>query len=380
MKIILLDMDGVLLTPRAYYRALQETVRLVGRALGFNNVRITDQNISAFESAGVSSEWDTAAICAALLMTKASQFDKHQQYPRSLSESPLRFNDPVSPDIQTFATKMGQTGQSELRPLKRAERLLIKQTNHHDPNQDSVLRSILHNARTADESLTHRTFQELVLGSQTYTEIYGFPALLDTFSYLLEYDSPCIDTQTGELLKEWQRIPSHQAVIFTSRPSTPLPGTFSTPEAELGAALVNLENLPILGLGGLVWLSEKFGKNTQAFLKPSPVHALAALQLALDEDLKTALLNAANLVENRSSDSSWERLNNAQVWAFEDTSGGLISALAAQSILGMHGIKLSVTPFGISDDPAKILALQRTGAEIAPEINAALQRILSTDV
>lgn len=377
MKIILLDMDGVLLEPRAYHRALQETVRLVGRALGYKKAHVTDQNISAFESAGVSSEWDSAAICAALLMTKAWNYDKHQQYPLSLSASPIRFTGPVSPDFHNFATQMGQTGLTELRPLERAERLLVDGTNQHDLNQQSVLRGILRNARTADDSLTHRTFQELVLGSQNYAEIYDFPPVLATTSYLLEYDRPYLHDRTHILLKDWLKVPTHEAVIFTSRPSTPLPGTFSTPEAELGAELVKLDNLPILGLGGLAWLSEKFGVNLQEFLKPSPVHVLAALQLALSENLKNALLNAANLVEYGQVDSSWKRLNGVQVWVYEDTSGGIKSALAAQSILGEYGIDLSVSLFGIADDPAKVRTLQETGAETAPEINTALRRKLS---
>lgn len=377
MKIILLDMDGVLLKPLAYHKALQETVRLVGRALGFKNTCVTDQDISAFESAGVASEWDSAAICAALLIEKAWNYNKNQQYPVSLTESPINYPGSVSTDFQTFATQMTQTGLSELRPLERAEQLLVGQTNHHNPNQESVLRAILRNARTADDSLTHRTFQELVLGSQTFAKTYGFPAVLDTPSYLLEYDRSYLNSQTRKYLKEWLREPFHEAVIFTSRPSTPLPGTFSTPEAELGAELAKLENLPILGLGGLAWLSEQFGKNLQAFLKPSPVHVLAALQLALGSNLKNALINAANLVEFGQFDNTWKQLDGAQVWVYEDTSGGLKSALAAKTILGEHSSRISMSLFGIADDPAKVGALQEIGAETAPDINTALTHPIS---
>lgn len=377
MHIILLDMDGVLLKPLAYHRALQETVRLVGCALGFKNTYLTDQDISAFESAGVASEWDSAAICAALLTSKAWNYDSHQQYPDSLIESPINYRDSVSSDFQAIATQMRQAELSELRPLDRAERLLVESANHHNPNQRSVLQAILRNARTADDSLTHRTFQELVLGSQTYSKTYSFPAVLDTPSYLLEYDLSNLNPRTRKSLKEWLREPFHEAVIFTSRPSTPLPGTFSTPEAELGAELVRLENLPILGLGGLAWLSEQLGKNLQAFLKPSPVHVLAALQLALGNSLENALMNAANLVEFGQFDSSWKRLNGSQVWVYEDTSGGLKSAQVAKTILDEHGSRISMSLFGIADESAKVSVLQEIGAETAPDINTALgQKLL----
>ena len=377
MKIILLDMDGVLLKPLAYHKALQETVRLVACALGFKNIDLTEQDISAFESVGVSSEWDSAAICAALLMERTWMHDKHRKLPASLSEPPNNYPESTPPDFHGFAISMGQKDLSELRPLERAERLLVELSNHHDPDQKDVLRSILRDARAADNSLTHRTFQELVLGSQTYEEVYSLQGNLDTQSYLLDYDHPCLDIQTRMILNEWLERPRHEAVIFTSRPSTPLPGTFSTPEAELGAELVGLGNLPILGLGGLAWLSEQFDVNRQKFLKPSPVHVLAALQLSLDHSLADALMNAARLVEFGGFDESWEYLNGAQVWVYEDTTGGLKSALAAQSILGEHGIKLSVSLYGIADDPAKVRTLQETGADTAPEINTALRRNLS---
>ncbi len=377
MKIILLDMDGVLLKPLAYHKALQETVRLVACALGFKNIHLTEQDISAFESVGVSSEWDSAAICAALLLERTWMVDKHRKLPVSLAEKPNNYPESAPPDFHAFAISMGQKDLSELRPLERAERLLVELSNHHNPDQKKVLQAILRDARAADNSLTHRTFQELVLGSQTYEEVYRLPGYLDTPSYLLEYDRPYLDIQTRKLLNEWLKRPRHEAVIFTSRPSTPLPGTFSTPEAELGAELVGLGNLPILGLGGLAWLSEQFDANRQAFLKPSPVHVLAALQLSLGCRLEDALMNAARLVEFGGFDESWEYLIGAHVWVYEDTTGGLKSALAAQSILGEHGIKLSISLFGIADDPAKVRTLQETGAETAPEINTALRRKLS---
>lgn len=379
MEIILLDMDGVLLKPLAYHKALQETVRLVACALGFKNINLTEQDISAFESVGVSSEWDSAAICAAMLLERTWMVDKHRQLPASLTEPPIYFPDSAPPDFHNFALSMGQEDLPELRPLERAERLLIELSNHHDPDQKKVLQAILRDARAADNSLTHRTFQELVLGSQTYEEVYRLPGNLDTPSYLLEYDRPYLDIQTRKILKEWLKESLHEAVIFTSRPSSPLPGTFSTPEAELGAELVELGNLPILGLGGLAWLSERFGVNLQAFLKPSPVHVLAALQLTLGRSLEDALMNAARLVEYGRLDESWQQLQEAQVWVYEDTTGGLKSALASQSILGEFGIKLSVSLFGIADDPAKERTLQETGAETAPDINTALKSRLSSN-
>ncbi|MCK5313686.1 MAG: hypothetical protein KAJ53_01120 [Anaerolineales bacterium] len=376
MKILLLDMDGVLIKPLGYHKALQETVRLIAGSLGFADTKMTSKDILAFESAGVSSEWDSAAICAALLLEKAWDYKKTQQYPISLTEPPKNNIDYASPDFQTFAARMNQADLSEFRPLKRAERLLTEQSNHHNSNQKRQLRAILRNARGADGSLTHNTFQELVLGSQTYTRIFDHPTALNTNSYLLRYDRPNLSSHTRAFLNKWLKVPYHQAIIFTSRPSKPISGTFSTPEAELGAEQVGLENLPILGLGGLAWLSERLERSYQAFLKPSPVHVLSALQLALGASLENALTKAAKLVEGGQFDSSWKGLNGAQVWVFEDTSGGLQSAIAAQTILREHGIVINISLNGIANDRAKVQALQEVGAKTKPNLNAALRQIL----
>ncbi len=71
MKILLFDMDGVLIEPRAYHMALRETVTMVGHALGYRNVSLTQVVMEVIESVGVTCEWDSAAICSALLLQRA---------------------------------------------------------------------------------------------------------------------------------------------------------------------------------------------------------------------------------------------------------------------------------------------------------------------
>ena len=46
MKILLFDMDGVLLEPNGYHLALKETVRLVSRSMGFEDFLLSDQDIA----------------------------------------------------------------------------------------------------------------------------------------------------------------------------------------------------------------------------------------------------------------------------------------------------------------------------------------------
>jgi phosphoglycolate phosphatase-like HAD superfamily hydrolase len=376
MNILLFDMDGVLLEPHGYHRALAETVRLIAKALGFGSLTVSDEDISAFESSGVTSEWDSSAICAALLLKAIWRVNPAASLPDLLPADGYPEANPPDPGFQTFAKKLGDPDLLALRPLERADRLLVEQENHLRPDQRDAISAILGHARAAQDSLTHCTFQELVLGSRMYTEIYRRPARLGAASYLMEYDRPRLSPGMRQALFAWLEQPGNRAAIFTNRPSQPLEGVFSTPEAELGTRLVGVEDLPIAGLGGLLWLASQRKRGPQAFLKPSPVHFLAGLALSLGYPTSTALLEVANLALDQQVHELWKELHGSRVTAFEDTAGGLQSAKRAAEILAKAGISIEISLCGISGNPSKIEALQAVGGRVYADINAALGPIL----
>lgn len=375
MNILLFDMDDVLLKPGGYHRALQQTVRLVAACLGFPPLDFAEADILAFESSGVYSEWDTAAICAALLLKRAWWVNPSIHLPTD-ARQPLGDSLAISPpNFRRFAALLGKPELTGLRPLERAERLLLSRNNNFTPDQAQQLRSILRNARSAEGSLTHCIFQELVLGSQVYAQTYDLPAILNSPSYLSLYDRPLISSQEVQGLIQWLERPNHRGAIFTSRPSRPLPGVFSTPEAELGAALVGLERLPILGLGGLLWLSEQRQAGAQAFVKPSPVHVLSALLLALDIPMGTCLQEAASLALEGRAGSLWSGLEGARAIVFDDSPAGLESAKSAAACLRTAGVSLQIELIGIAADSAKVEVLRRMGAQTYPTLSQALTNL-----
>lgn len=384
MNILLFDMDGVLLEPHGYHRALVETVRLVARALGFGEVRLAPEQIAAFESAGVYSEWDSAAICAALLLQAAWQVDPHLRLPALPAHQPARSLDLPAPDFAAFAALLRRPQLSTLRPLQRAERLILEtdqcsqnptgSSAPHSPAQKQALTAILRNARAAQDSLTHCTFQELVLGSQEYARLYHRPAHLDTPSYLLQFDRPLLGKTQAAGLFAWRAQPGNHMAIFTSRPSSPLPGVFSTPEAELGTRRIGLDGVPIAGLGGLAWLAQQRALPAQSLVKPSPVHLLAALGLALGKSLPDALRLAAGLGLDGSPQLAWQELAHARLHVFEDNIVGLQAAHSAQELLQKMGIPLELELHGFSAQPLKAAALQNIGAHVSPDLHQSLYR------
>jgi len=372
MKFLLFDMDDVLLKPGAYHRALMQTVRLVAAALGYGELNLSQADIQAFESAGVYSEWDTSAICTALMLETAWNFDAAIQLPATVKVEQGRLLPMHAPEFSRFASRLKAPDLQDLRPLARAEHLLLYNQQRFTPSQSAQISSILQTARAADGSLTHCTFQELVLGSAVYSQTYRRPAVLDAQSYLQSYDVPLLQPASVMSIRRWLEEPSHTAAIFTSRPSLPLPGVFSTPEAELGAALVGLENLPIIGLGSLLWLSQHRQAGQQAFVKPSPVHVLSALLLALGYPHLTCLQEAAALALDGAASFIWQELQGAEIAVFDDSPAGLGSAVSARACLAAAGLSLSMDLFGIASNSQKVAALESLGAQTYPDLTAAL--------
>jgi hypothetical protein len=393
VKILLFDMDGVLLEARGYHIALQETVARLASLLGFANVKLTAADIAAFEAAGITSEWDEAAICTALLLARAWQVDPGWRLPAEVDDPPAPALLVRGPDFQAFvaemerAARIGSQAGSGAPPLARAAQLLCEDGSL-PPEQAERLRSFLAAARTIEASLPMRIFQELALGSRVFQETYGLPARLQVESYLVRYDRANLAPAEAAALRGWLAAePDRRAAIFTARPSLAPGGLVFPGEAEIGARLVGLGGTPIIGLGGTTWLEGQTGQAAETCLKPAPVHALAALRLALafsststgqagdaQAGQAEALAGAAAFAQQPQPGEAWERLDGAEVCVFEDTRGGMLSALGAQRLLAGAGLRLHLRLFGIGKQPLKVKSLQAVGATVYPDLASALRQ------
>ncbi len=377
MKIFLFDMDGVLLEARAYHQALREVVESIGRALGFRQVGLTQEDVHFFESIGVTSEWDSSAICYALLLERVWELDPERSLPNQPPLPEVELHDLASPDFRAFFRSLSTPGYAVVPSLADAERLLLSQYDLSS-TQVEILQGILRNAGQLNDSLTHRLFQELILGSQVFRELYGLDASKPSDGYLLTLDVPALDEDQTEQLHAWLAEKDHSAAVFTNRPSRPPGDFFDTPEAELGLKLVGLEGVPIVGHGTLACMTKKRGLQIDALLKPSPVHVLAALRCAVGDDVDMALQSAVSLVLDGDMDEGWFRLEGAQVTVFEDAVKGLLSALAAQERLNQQAISIDLQLRGVSSNENKAYSLRAAGAQVFESFPAALLPELTT--
>lgn len=372
MRILLFDMDSVLLTPRGYHLALQETTRLIGRALGFPDCAITQREIDDFEAVGITSEWETAAVFACLLLKTGWAAGFSMELP---DVPPLPSAQPHTlprPDLLGFLDRLPPATPGR-RVLDDAAGLLLGDVEPESHEAKSI-EHILATCRRLDGSIVHWIFQELALGSPTFAESYGCAPYLHAPSYLLEHDQSNLTPIVRSKLQTWLAQPRHGGAIFTNRPSSSLDGYFDTPEAELGRALVGLDELPIVGTGDLGWLATTQGTDIGAYLKPSPVHALAGLARAAGIDRRSALEGALAVAEG-SRIELFDRLAGSQVYVFEDSAKGLVSASLAGSALSEIGIPMTVNPLGVTDLPAKRSRLNAHTLDIFPTLAEALAAV-----
>ena len=125
MKILLLDMDGVLLAPWGYHKALQETVKLVAQTLGFGNKTLSDEDIAAFEAVGITNEWDSSAISIALMLMEVWRHDPDVAYPSTIDSASITNTAFKFPEFASFFQIMENTRANGLPPLERAKDCLL---------------------------------------------------------------------------------------------------------------------------------------------------------------------------------------------------------------------------------------------------------------
>lgn len=371
-RLLLFDLDDVLLFSEGYRASLRGAVGYLGRRLGYPDVPLSGTDIEAFEAFGLTAEWDSATVCFSLLLSQLwEQFPEFEVAQTGEWQPPPPHVLPP-PDFQTFISGLPTPGAGPTWALEAAELGILLRSPFLSSRQRRFLSDLLGNTRKFSHSPIHRLIQEFNLGSRRFAEIYGVQPRLTVESTLLMYDRPRLDETSRRKLKTWVSEPTRRAVVFTNRPSSAPRGAFDPPEAELGLEASGLADLRIIGGGGLAWISQRRGLGSGDLLKPSPVHALAAFRMALGDSVERALETAAGLALDGKMDQAWTGLDKTDLFVFEDSAKGLRSAQAATAILKDHGVSLRTFFYGVSESQPKRAALSAAGASLFDSIQCAL--------
>jgi hypothetical protein len=177
--------------------------------------------------------------------------------------------------------------------------------------------------------------------------------------------------------------------VYTMRPSLPpievtIPPSDYAPEAEMALDLLGLRDLPLIGYGRVRYIADHMNIGPEAFLKPSPIQALGAILAAVTRQelaslqMALALFNGDENRLNRELNALFKILpHQLTIHVFEDSPGGIEATRAAAAILTRWGINTTVNAWGIATQSNKVLALQRIGVRVFPDIEPALAYALA---
>jgi hypothetical protein len=342
-RIILLDIDGVLVQPHGYRAALRATVQhFIG-----SDLEVEEDVILDLEKRGIISEWDMVPLIIASYWNSILIQQTMQNLP-----------DDVYAAAREIQAQRSVDGSISVPVFDLVEGQYPVQTAYDAGLFSSIpellRKNLLTETRDVHRSHPMRILQHFTLGSKHFIETYNMQAEFETESFLLEHDRSNLDVNIRATLQR----NGNKLVAFTARPSRPpreVTGTHFgyAPEAELALQLVGLNGIPLMAFGKLEYIAAKHGLDPAKLIKPSPFQALAAILVAWTEDELFALESTCKWRNSRVINGCFNKLPRSfELIVVEDTMGGVRSALTTSEILNSAGFDVSVRAFGLTSGSA----------------------------
>ena len=339
-RIILLDIDGVLVQPGGYRAALRATVK---RFIG--DYAIEEELPVSMEKRGISSEWDMSPLIIAAYWEDVLS----RQPMENLSDDPViageqiqrqrKVEEPKHLAIPAFDLMDGQY------PVDAAY-----EQGCFASIPSELRKNLMTESRDVYKSHTFRTFQHFTLGSETFESTYQLSAEFDAESSLLAVDRSNISDEIRERLYH----PDHHLAAFTARPSGIPVGINESslgyaPEAELALDLVGMNDIPLMAFGKLEYIAAQHGLMPSTLVKPSPFQALAATLAAWTRDELSALHAAYDWHRAGKLNGKFAELpKDFELIVVEDTMGGIRSVRTAGEIFRQAGFDVTVRTLGLT--------------------------------
>lgn len=395
--ILLFDVDGVLIDNIAYRAGIQHTVNFFAQRLGLEAAPPTTADILVFEAESITVEWDTCGmVVAALLLARLRAEAKTASGRAALERLPGDFWHaldalpkrktpvPVNIDYAGLARQAGAasraTGQL---PAPAALALLREEAATHDhvpqPAIVALLDHLLGDVYAIDHAPGKQVFQNYVLGDQHYADYYGLTPPVECEALLENLDRAALQPRwRDEVLARRARGEAHP-VVYTARPSlAPVeaggPVRGFTPEAEIGRDMAGLKEIPVMGFGKLDWWAHRIGLAGWNLVKPSPVHAMAAMGAART-GLELESIKAAQAVA-RGDHLRYPLTACAgqDVHVFEDSPSSLGAVTRAVDLLNRQGLGLTLRRYGIAaPNSPKAITLGQAADGVFATVNEALE-------
>jgi phosphoglycolate phosphatase-like HAD superfamily hydrolase len=377
MNLWLFDLDGVLVHPGGYREALRRTVAHFSRETGYPVRPLEEATIETFEAHGITCEWDIAGICLMAQIFQLWCANPALRLPSEWENCLRAMRSPEwerpEPDFADWARQVGSLGGET--PSAAAVKLFKHDAGHADPDLsrlgefEGALSAVLGHPREFTLSPVMRYFQQFTLGSRAYADHYRTAPSVDTPSLLADLDRPGISPSSRDRILALVREGKIQAAVITARPCRPQSAgedlTDYSPEAEIALRVAGVEGLPLVGAGHMQWLARRHGQMVDGYLKPSPVHSLAAIGFALGGGEVDVLEAARVFVEEGKLLPPFARLKDdpAGITVFEDSPTGVIGTQSAVDLLNRARLNIRITLLGVAAGGEKRSVLESLGAE-----------------
>lgn len=384
MKLLLFDVDGVLVHSRAYRIGLQRTVAYFSERLGLEAHSLTQADIDEFEASAVTVEWESCAIAVArLLIDRMRAEPLGEPLPASFWElAALLERRPVAiprPDFAALARASANTLPGQRPSLAMFDRFVSEiQTDAFGPDLVPALRELLGHCYDIEIGPAMQVVQAFAVGAAAYRASYGLTPRVEAESLLETADRPFLAVpQSLALLDRWHtgRI---GLSLYTARPSLPpreapdRPLGY-TPEAEAALRLVGLEGIPVMAVGRLQYVAAIHGLKTEDLVKPSRVQSLAALGAASTGKEFESIEAALRVEAGGPVGAPLTAVAGAEVHVFEDSASSLHAITRTVALLNEHGLALTLMRHGIAPAGSpKIAALGAIADRLWPDVNAAV--------
>lgn len=344
-KIILLDIDGVLVHHGGYRAALHATLNHFASLMNLDHFDFPDEKLSEFEKRGIYSEWDMVPLLLGALWDDILSQQPKLTLPADLSSAAIE----IGRNMNRYVPRELIIPKFELTAGQYPAEAALQSGCFPFIPMD-LCTNLLSQSRDVNFSQTMRLFQHYTLGSRVFSQTYELPAEVETESFLLTHDrSNITDMIRARLLQENICLAG-----LTARPSAPPREVNDSklgyaPEAEFALELVELAGIPVIAFGKLEYLASKYQLDPAALMKPSPVHALAATLAAWTGNEWLSLQAANHWRETGMLNDAFNQLpKNFDLIVVEDTMGGIRSTRKAGEILQQAGFDVSIQTFGLT--------------------------------
>ncbi len=399
-RVLLFDIDGVLVSQGGYRKAFTDTVSWFMNYFGFPEIQIGREFADRFDAYGVLAEWDMVPLTLSFFLDwYAENNPQARPFGKLEKLNNLPRIHPAMPFPEVLWQKIPQIQDilngEDIPALAVYKHCLDQKDQSILPRiwDDSVLSELLADSLNVRTSWCFQKLETYILGSELFEKTFHIPTEKGIPSGLMTVNKALLNEKYRKKILEMNGKSLYVATI-TARPNL-LPACIKDDKTEIISAIPEAEiamdelgwgdgRIKNVGVGILHYYEKKRGLPQDSRLKPNPFHALFAILYAISDSFEKTF----NVVSTWDFPEKSENKINPflpilpegsmlDIAVFEDSLSGIQSATDAAKILQNYGYIAQTRRYGIYTNPEKAELMKTIGTKCFPTINDALDQYFS---